>query len=251
VPVLRFRDNRFLTGAARIGSANATRRADEGVTLPRGVIFDMDGVLVASGPAHRQSWRMLARKRGIEMSDEAFVESFGRTSRDIIRSLWGEGLSDEQVEQIDAEKEALYRELITGMVPLTIGTREVLSGLRAAGYVLAVATSGTPENVEMVLNEGRLQDYFAATATGFEVQHGKPAPDIFLLAAQRAGLQPEDAVVVEDAPVGIQAGRAAGMKIIGFVGTHPAERLREAGADRVAERLSEITPGLVDELLSD
>lgn len=209
----------------------------------------MDGVLVASGPAHRQSWRMLARKRGVDMSDREFAESFGRTSRDIIRSLWGDGLTDEEIDRIDAEKEALYRDLIAGMVPLTIGTRETLAGLRTAGLVLAVATSGPPENVELVLNEGRLQDYFAATATGFEVRQGKPAPDIFLLAAERAGLRSADAVVVEDAPVGIQAGRAAGMKTIGFVGTHPAERLHEAGADRVVERLNQITPALVDEML--
>ncbi len=225
------------------------RGSIESRVLARGVIFDMDGVLVASGPAHRQSWRMLARKHGVDMSDQEFAESFGRTSRDIIRSLWGDGLSDEEIERIDAEKEALYRDLITGMVPLTIGTRETLAGLRAAGLVLAVATSGPPENVELVLNEGRLQDFFAATATGFEVRQGKPAPDIFLLAAERAGLRPADAVVVEDAPVGIQAGRAAGMRTIGLVGTHPAERLREAGVDRVVERLNEITPALILELL--
>jgi len=214
-----------------------------------GVIFDMDGVLVASGPAHAASWRLLARKHGIEISDEQFAATFGQTSRDILRSFWGERLSDDQVRRLDAEKEAIYRELITGMVPLTIGARETLAGLAQAGFVLALATSGPPENVELVLRETGLGPCFAATVTGCDVQRGKPAPDCFLLAAQRAGVSPAQCTVVEDAPVGIQAALAAGMTPIGFAGTHPPERLRAAGVATVVSRLSEIAPELVRGLL--
>jgi beta-phosphoglucomutase len=217
--------------------------------MPRGVIFDMDGVLVASGPAHAASWRVVARRHGIEISDEQFQRLFGRPSRDIIRIVWGESLSDTDVHRLDDEKEAAYRELITGMVPLTVGAREMLNALRAAGYVLAVATSGPPENVELVLNETGLETLFHAVVTGFDVSRGKPAPDCFLLAAERAGLLPKNCIVVEDAPVGIEAAHAAGMPAIGFVGTHAAERLRDAGAQSVVEHLAEITPALVASLL--
>ena len=124
-----------------------------------------------------------------------------------------------------------------------------MAGLAQAGYTLAVGTSGPPENLELVLRETGLGHYFAAKVHGFDVAHGKPAPDIFLLAAERAGLSPDNCVVVEDAPVGIQAGLVAGMQIIGYVGSHPAERLQEAGAIRLVERLTEITPLLVAELL--
>ena len=92
--------------------------------------------------------------------------------------------------------------------------------------------------------------FFAAVVTGFDVKKGKPAPDCFLLAAERAGLRPRNCVVVEDAPVGIQAARAANMKPIGFVGTHPADRLAKAGAAETVERLAEITPRVVSDLLA-
>ena len=217
--------------------------------MRQGVIFDMDGVLVASGPAHLESWRILARKHGVQISDESFVESFGKTSRDIIRAVWGADLSAEEVRAYDNEKEAVYRELISGLVPLTIGTREVLANLSRAGFVLAVATSAPPENLELVLREAHLARYFAATVDGADIQHGKPAPDCFLLAAERAALRPADCIVVEDAPVGIQAALAAGMKVVGFVGTHSAERLRQAGPTRILERLADITPEFVSDLL--
>ncbi|MFQ5807604.1 MAG: HAD family hydrolase [Phycisphaerae bacterium] len=218
--------------------------------MAHGVIFDMDGVLVASGPAHAASWRALATKHGIEISDEQFKRSFGQTSRDIIRIIWGDGVSDEDVRRYDEEKEAIYRALVTGRVPLAEGAREMLKVLQQAGYVLAVATSGPRENVELVLRETDLGPLFAAVVTGFDVKRGKPAPDCFLLAAERAALQPESCVVVEDAPVGVEAALAAGMQPIGFAGTHPAEKLKRSGATVVVERLSSITPELVAKLLA-
>jgi beta-phosphoglucomutase len=218
--------------------------------MKKGVIFDMDGVLVDSGPAHIASWRVLAGKHGVEMSDEQFAACFGQTSRDIIRQLWGRHVSEDEILRFDDEKEAAYREIIAGNVPLTAGAREMLTGLQQDGCVLAVATSGPRENVELVLREAGLAPFFAAVVTGFDIKKGKPAPDCFLLAAKRAGLSPADCVVVEDAPVGIQAALAAHMKPIGFVGTHPAERLAKAGAALTLERLSEITPVVVKDLLA-
>jgi beta-phosphoglucomutase len=217
--------------------------------MPNGVIFDMDGVLVASGEPHKASWQAVARQCGIELTDEAFERTFGMSSREIVRKIWGPQISDDEVRRIDEEKERVYRRLISGNVPLSPGARETLARLAEAGYVLAVGTSGPPENLELVLRETGLGRYFVVTVNGLEVPRGKPAPDIFLTAAERAGLRSAECVVIEDAPVGIQAALAAGMKAIGYVGTHPAERLREAGAARVIERLAEITPGLVAAVL--
>lgn len=217
--------------------------------MASGVIFDVDGVLIASGTAHAASWRMVARKHGLSMPDAFFRDTFGRPSRDIIRQLWNRELRDDEVRAIDDEKERIYRELVTGMVPLSIGAREALHALKSAGYVLAVGTSGPPENLELVLRETRISEWFAAAVHGFDVQHGKPAPDIFLLAAERAGLTPAHCVVVEDAPVGLQAALNAGMKTIGYAGTHPRERLAEHGAHATIERFAELTPALVERVL--
>jgi beta-phosphoglucomutase len=216
--------------------------------MPNGVIFDMDGVLVDSGPAHHQSWQRLAAKHDIEVPAERFQQTFGRPSRDIIRLLWGERVSDAEIQQLDEEKESLYRELISERIPLMPGCRKTLERLQKANLALAVATSGPPENLELVLSEGLIANYFDATVDGFEIAAGKPAPDCFLLAADRLELPPASCLVVEDAPVGIQAATAAGIKAIGLVGTHPAETLKSAGAVQVVQRLDEITPALVAQL---
>lgn len=215
--------------------------ADGNGSLRIGVLFDMDGVLVASGPAHSASWRVLARRHGLTISDALFRDTFGKPSRDIIRQIWGADTPDEQIRRLDEEKEAVYRELVRGMVPLTIGVRELLDTLARAAIPLAVATSGPPENVALVLEETGIGPYFRATVHGFDIRRGKPAPDCFLLAAERIGLPPQACVVVEDAPVGIEAGLAAGCRVVALVGTHPAERLRAAGAHDVVCELREIT----------
>jgi beta-phosphoglucomutase len=218
--------------------------------MSNGVIFDMDGVLVDSGPAHHESWQMLAKKHGLDVSVERFHQTFGRTSRDIIRTIWGASTSDEQVRQLDDEKEAIYRELISARVPLMPGCRNLLAKLEKSGLQLAVATSGPPENMELVLSEGLIANYFDATVHGFEISVGKPAPDCFLLTAERLELPPASCVVVEDAPVGVEAARAAGMRTIALAGTHPAETLQAAGAAHVVQRLEDITPELIAQTLS-
>ncbi len=217
--------------------------------MEQGVIFDMDGVLVDSGPAHHRSWQILAGRHGRSVSAERFAQTFGRPSRDIIRVIWGQAVSAEQIRRLDEEKEAIYRQLIADHIPLLPGCRAALGRLRQAGLRLAVATSGPPENLELVLSEGLIASYFDAEVHGFDVTRGKPAPDCFLLAARRLELPPSACVVVEDAPVGIQAAVSAGMSAIGLAGTHPEPVLRESGAKWVIHSLEELTPELVRQLL--
>lgn len=217
--------------------------------MRRAVIFDLDGVLVASAAAHQASWQALARRHGLSLTPQAFADTFGRTSRDVIRQLWGADLPEDRVRALDDEKEAIYRELIRGMVPLTIGARETLAALKQAGLALALCTSGPPENLELVLRETRLASFFDATVHGREIERGKPAPDGFLLAARRLDVQPAACAVVEDAPAGIQGAVAAGMRAIGYASLHPPQRLREAGAVCVVDQLTAITPELVGQLL--
>ncbi|NLG43477.1 MAG: HAD hydrolase-like protein, partial [Phycisphaerae bacterium] len=130
--------------------------------MARGVIFDMDGVLVDSGPPHKESWRAVARQYGIDLTDEAFERTFGMSSREIVRKIWGPHITDEEVRRIDDEKERIYRDLIRYNVPLSPGARETVARLAQAGYVLAVGTSGPPENLKLVLDASRLGPYFAA-----------------------------------------------------------------------------------------
>lgn len=181
------------------------------------VIFDVDGVLVDSYEAHFESWRRLAAQTGAQFTREQFAATFGRTSRDIIREHWGERLSDAEIALMDERKEAIYRELINGRFPAMDGARELIDELHRAGFMLAVASSGPPENIQLTLTKLGRADRFRAVVTGRDVQRGKPDPQVFLIAAKRLGVEPRRCIVVEDAPAGVQAARSAGMRCIALL----------------------------------
>lgn len=202
-----------------------------------GVIFDMDGVLVDSGPAHLQSWQLLAREMGRDLTAEQFAHSFGQRSSEIITHTFG--ISDDaEIARLDARKESHYRDLIRGRVPAMPGAMELVTSLHASGVRLAVGSSGPPENVMLVCEEMGLTPLMSAIVTGMDVQRGKPDPQVFQIAAERLRLSPADCVVIEDAPAGIEAAKRAGMACIALSSSHPRERL--TSADRVVGSLAEI-----------
>jgi beta-phosphoglucomutase-like phosphatase (HAD superfamily) len=110
--------------------------------------------------------------------------------------------------------------------------------MTAAGFLLAVGTSGIRANLELTIEEAGLEGRFAAIASAEDFTHGKPDPEVFLVAAGKAGVEPRHAVVFEDAVYGIQAAKAAGMRAIGVTTTHPASALYDAGADLVVKTLA-------------
>jgi beta-phosphoglucomutase len=211
-----------------------------------GVIFDMDGVLVDSYAPHLQSWRKLAEEIGAVISEAQFARTFGRTSREIIQETFGVR-DPEGVRRLDDRKEEIYRDIIRHAVPAMPGATEAVRRLHAAGFRIAVGSSGPPENVELVCAELDLNPCLSAKITGGDVQRGKPDPQVFQLAGARLGVEPRACVVVEDAPAGLEAARRAGMHCIALAGTHPASSL--AGADSVIEHLDELTSELVMELV--
>jgi beta-phosphoglucomutase len=212
-----------------------------------GVIFDMDGVLVDSYHPHFESWRQLAEENDLQMTETQFAHQFGRTSREIIRSLWGEDISDETIATLDRRKESLYREIILKDIPVCEGLLELLSDLAADGATLAVGSSGPPENVDAVLDGLNIRRYFSAVITGMDVARGKPDPQVFLLAAERMGIAPQKCAVIEDAPAGLKAAHNAKMKAVGITTSHPRERLCEA--DLIISRLTELNCGRVRGLI--
>ncbi len=214
----------------------------------KGVIFDMDGVLVDSYEAHYESWKLLGQAHGLTMTRDEFSATFGQTSRDIIRNLWGDAATDEEIPEWDAEKEALYREIIRRDFPEMKGASTLLASLDDAGFALAVGSSGPPENVQAVIDCLPNADRFTARVTGMDVTRGKPDPQVFLLAAGKLGLAPEQCIVVEDAVPGVLAGKAAGMPVVAITGTASRDTLAQH-ADLVVDCLTELTPDAFDALL--
>jgi beta-phosphoglucomutase len=196
-------------------------RLESGMPDRKAVIFDVDGVLVDSFESHFQSWHALAQECGFSFTRKQFAGTFGMTSRAIIRRLWGEsaGLSDERIGEMDDRKEALFREIVEEDFPAMDGAESLIRQLRDAGFRLAVGSSGPPENVNLVLERLGVRDMIAVAITGRDVSRGKPDPQVFQLASERLGVLADRCVVIEDAPAGIAAAHAAGLRAIGLVST--------------------------------
>jgi len=204
------------------------------------VIFDMDGVLAMTAAAHWEAWRQIAGERGVEIKYETFLFCFGRINPDCVPILFGDGISTEESEAIADRKEAAFRDIIRRNVPLADGAVAMLQKLRAGGVKVAVGSAAPPANVDLVLDAGNIQHLFDAVVNGDEVANGKPAPDIFLLAAARMGIDAGKCAVIEDAPTGIRAAIAGGMLPIGVATTHTAKQLWEAGAKEVYPTLASV-----------
>ncbi len=212
-----------------------------------GVIFDMDGVLVDSYRAHFVSWSRLYAEMGIEYSEAAFAADFGRTSRDILRRRFGEEFPDEQIREFDQRKESLFREELRGDFPVMDGAADLIDALVSEGFLLAVGSSGPPENIALCLEELDRREKFAAVVTGADVSRGKPDPQVFELAASRLEMPAISCAVVEDAVHGVEAANRAGMLSIGMTGTVNRDRL--TAADLVVDSLRELTPSRIGELI--
>ncbi|MCX7826179.1 MAG: HAD family phosphatase [Verrucomicrobiae bacterium] len=203
-------------------------------------IFDWDGVVIDSSRQHERAWERIARERGRALPPGFFKRSFGMKNERVIPELLGWAHDPEEVRQISQRKEALYRDIIRaeGIAPLP-GVREWLGQLRTAGVPCVVATSTPRANLDCVMPLLGLNDFFSAVVTAEDVTRGKPHPEVFLIAARKVGMCPSRCVVFEDAHVGIEAARAAGMRVVALATTHPADTLR--AADRVVRRLDELS----------
>jgi beta-phosphoglucomutase len=217
---------------------------------PKAVIFDVDGVLVDSYQAHYQSWQLACGERGLEMTLDRFVATFGRTSREIIVELWGDKFTTPAaVARLDDRKEELFRDILRSDFPGMDGAAELIDDLHRAGFKLAVGSSGPPDNVNLVLDRLQRRAAFQGVVTGVDVQRGKPDPQVFLLSAQRAGVAPQHCVVIEDAPVGVAAAHAAGMKCVAIASTGRVRGLLQA-ADEVVDSLRELNSPRVAAVLA-
>ncbi|MGQ9503333.1 MAG: HAD family hydrolase [Thermogutta sp.] len=213
------------------------------------VIFDMDGVLIDSYRAHFESWRIVAAEEGLQITEEQFSSTFGRTSREIIAALWGDRTpGDDRIRELDERKEAAFRELIRDNFPIMPGAPELLDALHAAGFGVGIGSSGPPENVALTVEKLAKRHVFGAIVTGKDVTRGKPDPQVFLLAAERLNVPPARCAVVEDAPPGIEAAHRAGMKAVGLASTGRTPEMLSK-ADLVVKSLRELAPERFRELI--
>jgi beta-phosphoglucomutase len=213
-------------------------------TEPCAVIWDVDGTLVDTAELHFQAWERMAGEMGRPFSREGFAATFGRRNPEIIRFLFHQDFSDAEVADIGERKERYYRLEAAKGVSLLPGVLALLDGFRARGARQAVGSSAPTGNVNLILRLTATSQFFDAIVGMEDTQRGKPDPQVFLVAAAKLGVPPSRCVVLEDAVAGVEAAKAGGMKCVAvtFVGHHSAEKLIDAGADRVVKCFTEVTP---------
>src|ERR1700704_1461239 len=199
-----------------------------------GVIFDFDGVIVDSHPAHLLAWKSLLRSVGKDASDAEFdFVREGAKREEILQRFLGE-LTPEQIKAYGEQKERMFQSL-AGQVKLIDGIIDFLAEAEVAGLPMAVASSGNRMRVERMLESFNLRNRFHTIVTGGDVIKSKPDPALFYLAARGLQVEPTQIVVCEDAVSGVLAAKAAGMKCMAIAANGRQSMLKEAGADLVID----------------
>jgi len=194
----------------------------------KGAIFDWDGIIIDSHDHHEAAWADLIAETGHRVPDDFMKRSFGMRNEQIFPEFF-EGVEEGDhalIRDLADQKETHYRNRLRrdGIDPLP-GVREILDTLAAHEVPCAVGTSTPLENVNLVMELTGLRGCFAAISSAEDVRFGKPDPEVFLVAAGRIKRDPAQCVVFEDAHVGLEAGRRAGMRTIGVATTHPIDSL--------------------------
>jgi beta-phosphoglucomutase family hydrolase len=214
-----------------------------------GAIFDWDGVLIDSSAYHEASWERLAKERGLPLPEGHFKRGFGMKNEVVIPKILQWGDQPEPVQELSLRKEALYREIILERGISTLpGAREWLEQLRENGVPCIIGSSTHRLNIEVTLQVLGLKDFFVSIVSAEDVSHGKPDPEVFLVAASRIDRPPAQCVVFEDALVGIEAAHRGGMKVVAVASTNPFEALKDA--DIVVHRLDELSVAQLEKLVA-
>lgn len=192
----------------------------------KGVIFDMDGVVVDNHSYHFQAWMEFSQKYRFELNAEIYREKFnGKTNADLFRMIFSNP-SDAQMQEYAKEKEGLYQQLyFKDMVPHT-GLLDFLEYLQKQRIKIALGTSAPPKNVDFVLDNLKLRQYFEVIVDGTQVEKGKPDPQVYQLCAMKLGFKTQECVVFEDSLAGLESGERAGCMIVAVSTSHQAHELK-------------------------
>ena len=212
------------------------------------VVFDMDGVIIDSHPAHRKAWQKFLCVLGKEVS-EAELDFIldGRKRCDILRYFLGD-LSSEESAEFGRQKDEFFQQAALELTPLP-GVLDFLSSLDQQNVRLGVATSASASRTHSTLERLQLDQYFRVVVTGDDVQKGKPDPTIYRVVCSKLAVDPQSSIAVEDAVSGIRAAQAAGLKCIGVGRDHKQRQLRAAGAHEVIQDFIGFSPGNLQHII--
>ena len=197
-----------------------------------GIIFDWDGVIIDSHDQHELSWKKLADENNKELPNNFFKETFGMRNEFIIPNYFADWIGDEgedKIKNLADRKEEIYRRIIidSGINPLP-GVNKLLESLKDKNIPCSIGSSTPTKNIETVIELIGLSNHFNAITAAEDVSKGKPDPEVFLKAAEKINIDPDNCIVIEDAHVGIDAGLAANMNVVAVATTHQLDQLNKA-----------------------
>jgi beta-phosphoglucomutase len=210
------------------------------MSSPIAFIFDMDGVLIDSNPFHKISLRQFCLKYGHDLTEQQLREKiYGRTNKEWIVNVFGP-MSHDRLMTYEHEKEALFRELYQHDIKPVDGLIGFLDMLDEQQIPRAIGTSAPRVNVDFTLAKTHMEKYFSVILDEDFVTRGKPDPEIYLKVAAALNFDPGRCVVFEDSLSGVQAGKAAGCKVVGITTTHTPEELKDT--DLVIDNFRDLDP---------
>lgn len=210
----------------------------------KGLIFDLDGTLTLTQQFHAMAYAEVFSKYGIKYTREDDYAFAGQGGHCIVPETFAKHdrkITPEEEEQIINQKKQVYdRMLAENTIEAVPGIKDFLTRMKTQGLKMAVASGNRLDSIEIILKRVGIRDFFEVIVTNQDVQKSKPAPDIFLKAAEKLGLKPEECIVFEDAINGIQAANAAGIKCIALTTGLPKTELLAAGAKEAVESYNQI-----------
>jgi beta-phosphoglucomutase len=212
-----------------------------------GVLWDMDGVMVDNGELHYQAWKAALSQYNIPFTREFFTETFGMNNRGILNYLLGQAPDANFCQTVSEQKEQLFRQSTHGQVKPLPGVIELIRLFRSMNFRQAISSSAPQENIDAIVDELKIRESFSAIVSGNKM-NGKPAPDVFLAAAQALCLPAQNCLVIEDAVVGVEGAKRAGMLCLAVTNTNPREALRKA--DAVVDSLLQVDADFLEGLLA-
>ena len=208
----------------------------------RGVVFDLDGVIVDSHPIHKQAWRAFLASVGKQVSESDLDFIFeGRRRHEILVHFLGP-LSHSEIEEHGKRKDVFFQQACGSLEPVA-GSLEIIKEIEKARLSIALATSASRDRARWTLQQLQISKYFRVVITGDDVVASKPDPTIYRLAAQGLAISADCLVAVEDSVCGVRSAKAAGLRCVAIALAEDAGSLTSAGADRVFPNLASVSIG--------
>lgn len=202
-------------------------------------IFDLDGTIVDSTAHYRATWAEFISEYGANEDAEQYLQ---RSTRENLRMLLGQNATDTELEQqAKRHAESGNAKMRANGIVAHDGVLELIHALHEHGFKIALATAAEKSNAEWTLEQLEIRPLFDAVVVDQDVAYGKPAPDIYLKAIERLGVDPQHCAVMEDSSTGTRAAKAAGLRVIAVITTHSHRELEQAGADLIVERATALT----------